>query len=177
MIRIVVGRLHDQATEGLLRPIRSDLAPVTPGSRDLGIMAGAAMQERLEQMGPLPVGGAVMTHGGELAAEFVIHAVVSSPDEPESPVSVQKALRNSLRRAADMGIESLALPPLGMGVGTLDAETPARVLLELLYNHLAEARPPLEFKVVASSRYEAEVLEQVSRQLAQGGVTLPPGGP
>jgi O-acetyl-ADP-ribose deacetylase (regulator of RNase III) len=62
-------------------------------------------------------GGAVVTPGGDLSADFVIHVVVSAPDEPETSVNVQKALRNGLRRAADLdpGIAGASAPGHGCG--------------------------------------------------------------
>jgi len=57
MIRVVVGVLHEQGAECVLRPIRADLVPVSATSRDLDLAAGERMQDRLEQMGLLPVGG------------------------------------------------------------------------------------------------------------------------
>ncbi len=120
MIEVLLGALYEQETEGILRPIRSDLVPVTSASRDVAEGAGDTMNDKLEHIGAVPLGGAVITPAGGLSADFVIDAVVSVPDEPETPASVQKALKNSLRRAADLGLESLALPPLGTGIGQLD---------------------------------------------------------
>jgi hypothetical protein len=142
MIQVLLGTLSEQETEGILRPIRSDLAPVTAASRDVAEGAGETMNEKLEQIGVIPVGGAVITPAGALSADFVIHAVVSAPDEPETPGSVQNALKNGLRRATDLGLESLALPPLGTGIGRLDAETCALAMLEMLFFHLDEGQPP-----------------------------------
>ncbi len=161
MIQVLLGALVEQETEGIVRPVRSDLVPVTAASRDVAEGAGEAMNARLEQMGAIPVGGAVITPAGGLSADFVIHAVVSAPDEPETPVSVQQALRNSLRRAADLGLESLALPPLGTGIGRLDAEECALAMLEMLFFHLDEGQPPLDMRIVTSSEYELRVFEQL----------------
>ena len=80
MIRVVVGDLSLQDTEGVLRPIRSDLTATTAGGRDLGQRAGPVMEEHLQRMGTLPVGGAVITEGGALPCAFVIHAVVAAAD-------------------------------------------------------------------------------------------------
>ena len=161
MIQVLLGALVEQETEGIVRPVRSDLVPVTAASRDVAEGAGEAMNARLEQMGAIPVGGAVITPAGGLSADFVIHAVVSAPDEPETPVSVQQALRNSLRRAADLGLESLALPPLGTGIGRLDAEECALAMLEMLFFHLDEGQPPLDMRIVTSSEYELHVFERL----------------
>lgn len=167
MIRVVLGTLHDQETEGILRPIRSDLVPVTAASRDVADGAGESMNDRLEHIGAIPLGGAVITPAGALSSDFVIHAVVSAPDEPETPASVQKALRNSLRRAADLGLESLALPPLGAGVGRLDAEECAVAMLEILFFHLDEGQPPLDLRIVAVSEYEQRVFDQLVTEMTR----------
>lgn len=161
MIRVEIGNLIDQDAEGVVRPISSDLAPVTAASRDLGQLAGERVEERLTQMAPLPVGGAVLTPGGGLPAGFLIHVVVMSPEEPQTPLSVQKALKNALRRAVDWGLESVALPPLGIGVGTLEPEDSARAFVEILMNHLAEGVAPLDLRIVVGSEYEASLFDRL----------------
>ena len=166
MITVSIGALHESDVESVLRPIRSDFTPVTVASKNLTEAAGEPMQDRLEQMGVIPIGGAVMTPAGDLSAEFVVHIVVSAPDEPETPASVQKALGNGLRRATDLGVESMALPPLGMGVGALEAEESARAMLEILFNHLDEGVPPLDLRVAVSLQYEADVFSQLVEELA-----------
>ena len=165
MIEVLLGALYEQETEGILRPIRSDLVPVTSASRDVAEGAGDTMNDKLEQIGAVPLGGAVITPAGGLSADLVIHAVVSAPDEPETPASVQKALRNSLRRATDLGLESLALPPLGTGIGQLDVEESALAMLEMLFFHLDEGQPPLDVRIVTDSEYEQRVFEQLVAEM------------
>lgn len=161
MIRVVVGALAEQAVDVVLRPIRSDLAPVTPASRDVGRRAGSAVEERLASTGHVPVGGAVLTPGGDLTASFLIHAVVMGADEPQSRQSVERALRNGLARAADWGLDSLAMPPIGLGAGSMDPEEEARGLVGLLTEHVRAGVPPLEIVVVVTSDYERELLERM----------------
>ena len=165
MIEVFLGVLLEQEAEGIVRPIRSDLVPVTAASRDVAEGAGEAMTAKLEQIGSMPLGGAVITPAGSLNADFVIHAVVSAPDDPETPASVQKALENSLRRATDMGLESLALPPLGTGIGRLDAEECALAMLEMLFFHLDEGQPPLDVRIVTGSEYEQHVFERIVAEM------------
>lgn len=169
MIDVVVGSLAEQEKEGVLRPIRSDLAPLTAGARDVLAEAGEGVEDRLRGLGALPVGGAFITPAGRLPASFVIHLVTASEEEAESALSVQRALRNGLRRAAEWGLGSLAVPPLGMGAGHLDPEESARAMVEILLNHLDEGVPPLEITVVAGSEYEASVF----RRLAGGASGAP----
>jgi O-acetyl-ADP-ribose deacetylase (regulator of RNase III) len=167
MIRVVVGELRDQGVDGLLRPVRSDLAPVSGPSRDVALEAGEDLQERLGRMGLLPVGGAVLTPAGSLPASFLIHAVVMSEDEPQTRISVQRAVRNGLRRAADWGLESLALPPFGMGVGTADPEVAARALVEILFDHLDEGASPLDLTIVVSSDFESQLFDRLVEEASR----------
>lgn len=167
MIQVVVGALVDSTGEGIVCPIRSDLAPMTAAARDVITGAGADVVARLEGMGPLPVGGAFLTPGGDLAAPFLIHVVTASEDEPETPLSVQRALRNGLRRATEWSLVSLAVPPLGMGVGHMDPEADARAVLEILFDHLDEGQPPLDLTLVVATEYEREMLARLVGTLSR----------
>lgn len=161
MIRIVLADMATLSVQGLVRPVRTDLAPVDARARDLVTAAGRELEERLARVGMLPVGGAVLTPAGSLAADYLIHVVVMSDDEPQSSFSIQRALRNGLRRAADWGLESLAVPTLGLGAGSVDPETPARALVEILFNHLDEGIPPLDLTIAVGSDFESRLFERL----------------
>ncbi|MGD2046187.1 MAG: macro domain-containing protein [Gemmatimonadota bacterium] len=161
MIEVVLADMATLSVQGLVRAVSSDMSPADAQARDLVAAAGPELVERMGRLGMLPVGGAVLTPGGGLAAPYLIHVVVMSHDEPQSSLSIQRALRNGLRRAADWGLESLAVPALGLGAGSLDAETAARVLVDILFNHLDEGAPPLELTIAVSSEFEVQLFEQL----------------
>ena len=161
MIRVVLQDITTLPAQGIVRPVSSDLSPANVIARDLLVAAGLELEERLARVGMLPVGGAVLTPAGSLTADYLIHVVVMSADEPQSSFSVQRALRNGLRRASDWGLESLAVPALGLGAGSIESEGPARVLVEILVNHLNEGVPPLDLTIAASSDFERELFEQL----------------
>ncbi|MDH3271401.1 MAG: macro domain-containing protein [Gemmatimonadota bacterium] len=161
MITVVRAPIQELAVEAVVRPIRTDLGPVSSASRDLWTAAGAGVHDHLDRLESLPLGGAVMTPAGDLACDFLIHAVVMSEDEPQTPATVQRALRNSLGRAADWGVESLALPPLGLGVGLAEPEESARALLEVLFEHVAAGAPPQDLRVVVTSAFESDIFERL----------------
>jgi O-acetyl-ADP-ribose deacetylase (regulator of RNase III) len=165
MIQVTLESLMEVRVEGVVRPIRSDLTPVNGVSRDLGVAAGVGVAERLAKVGPLPLGGAVVTPGGELPAHFMIHVVVMSEDEPQTEASVQRALQNGLRRASDFGMQSLAVPALGMGVGLTEPEVSARALVDILFHHIDEGRQPLALTISVSSPYEASLFERLVEEL------------
>jgi O-acetyl-ADP-ribose deacetylase len=157
VIRITTVPLAELEVSVVLRPIRSDLAPVTAASRDVSEAMGAGPAEMLGRLGTLPLGGAVLTPAGELRADYVVHVVVMSEDEPQTAATVDKALRNGLARAADLGLESIALPPLGMGVGMTEPELPAGALLKILVEHLESDLPPDEVILAVTSDFEADL--------------------
>lgn len=165
VIRVHEGSIVEVESEGIVRPIRTDLSPVSAASRDLGAWAGSIVEEQLRRSGNLPLGGAVITPAGELPADFLIHVVVMSEDEPQTSATVQKAVHNGLRRATDWALRSLALPPLGIGVGMTEPEISARALTEILFNHLDEGVPPLELTIVAPSAYEADLFSRLVEEL------------
>jgi len=167
MIHVVSSDMATLEVQGLVRPVRSDLAPVDTASRDLIAAAGPELEERLERIGMLPVGGAVLTPSGLLAADYLIHVVVMSEDEPQTSLSIQRALRNGLRRAADWGLESLAVPVLGLGAGRIEPEAPAHALVDILSNHLDEGVPPLELTIVVDSEFESSLFVRLVEDAAR----------
>jgi O-acetyl-ADP-ribose deacetylase (regulator of RNase III) len=154
---VVRGELGESRASAVVRPVRSDGEAITAVGRRLELLAGAAVAERLQALGDLPVGGAVITPAGALAAEFIVHAVLQSAEEPVSALSVQRALVNVVRRARDLGLASVAFPPVGTGAGNLDAEVAARILVEVLRDHLREGADPRSFEIRVESPYEEEL--------------------
>lgn len=164
MIQVLVGDLAEQSVEAVVRAVQSDFSPVSHSSRDLALGAGEGVRETLMRFGSLPIGGAVITPAGNLPCDFLIHTVVSSADEPQSSASVEKALQNALRRASDFGLSSLALPPLGIGVGMTVPEDAAQSLCELLFRHL-DVEENLDLTLVVSSPYEEEMFARIVDEL------------
>ena len=167
MIQVVIGDLGSCTGEGIVCPIRSDLAPMTVWARDALGRAGSGVLSRLEGMGQLPVGGAFLTPAGELPAAFLIHVVIAAEDEPQTALSVQRALRNGLRRAAEWELTSLSIPPMGIGVGHLEPEEDARAEVEILLNHLDEGQPPLDLTLVVANEYERAMFAGIVEALVR----------
>ena len=154
MIRVVRSDVGALQAGAVMRSVGSDLEPCSAADRRLGVDAGVEVLDRLRNSVELSVGGAVVTPGGNLGAELLIHVVIRSPEEPVSEERVARAFRNGLRQAAQWGVEVLAVPPLGVGAGNLNAETSARVMCSVLEAHLRDSRAPQEVLILASSDYE-----------------------
>jgi O-acetyl-ADP-ribose deacetylase (regulator of RNase III) len=109
---------------------------LTLGTGVAGALArrgGGAIQEEcnaiLRRDGPLEVGEAAITGGGNLRARFVIHAAAMG-DLPVTPESIRNATRSALELAEQHGLRSIAFPVLGTGVGGFPFSEAARIMVE-----------------------------------------------
>src|SRR2546426_7344914 len=76
VIRVVVDDLAGLASDAIVRPATTRLDPTTPVVRRLEQVGGREFMGRLQLHKDLAVGSAVVTGGGgDLPADFVIHAV------------------------------------------------------------------------------------------------------
>ncbi|HEX2168627.1 MAG TPA: macro domain-containing protein [Longimicrobiales bacterium] len=160
MIRIVQGELTGAALDAVLRPVSAEWTAVTPAMRRLELAAGEAPAEQCRRLGELPVGSAVITPAGDLPAQFLIHAVVRSIDEPVTGSGVRRALQNGLRRLAEWGIERVAMAPLGTGAGNLDADEAASIMIPVLIEQMQADGSPTEVEIYVDSDYERDVFER-----------------
>ncbi len=116
---------------------------------------GPEIQAECDHIGPIRVGEAAITTGGKLPARYVIHAAVMG-DEPASYESVRRATRAALRLAAERGLKTVAFPLLGTGVGGLDKERVARIMLE----EIRAAPDDLEVTLYGYTPEDAETLRR-----------------
>lgn len=71
--------------------------------------------EIVARRGPIPVGGAAITGGGNLRAKYVIHAVGPVYGEGDEENKLRNAVLNSLKLADQYGISSIAFPAISTG--------------------------------------------------------------
>jgi len=100
---------------------------------------GAAIQDEsrewVRRYGPVPVSGVAVTSAGRLKARYVIHAVGPVYGDPEGDVKLALAVRNSLAKAEELGLESVALPAISTGVYGYPPARAAEVFAEVLKSY------------------------------------------
>ncbi|MGD8319179.1 MAG: macro domain-containing protein [Gemmatimonadota bacterium] len=94
----------------------------------------AECDDYVRSNGPLQVGEAVVTGAGDLPCRWVIHAA-SMGDVPPSSESIRSSTRHSLRLAMEKGMESVAFPVLGSGIGGFAFHEAGRIMLEEIRAH------------------------------------------
>jgi O-acetyl-ADP-ribose deacetylase len=156
VIRVVRADPTQVRAEALVRSVGEDLEPCTAVDDRIGRGAGDGVLERLRSFGEVPIGAALVTPGGALPVPFLIHLVVRSMEEPVSEDRIARALRNALRQAAEWGLRTVAIPPIGTGAGNLDAEDAARVMCRVIREHCATSPVPEEVVLVVGNPYEED---------------------
>jgi O-acetyl-ADP-ribose deacetylase (regulator of RNase III) len=96
---------------------------------------GQEIEREAVAKGPVPIGEAVVTGAGRLKARHVIHAAVMGQDLHTDADKIRQATQNSLRRADELGLKSIAFPALGTGVGGFSLEDCARIMLDVVRRH------------------------------------------
>ncbi|MEJ2215705.1 MAG: macro domain-containing protein [Gemmatimonadota bacterium] len=160
MIEVRQADLAVLAAGAVMRPVAADFSAVTPAMRRLDQAAGAAVAAQCRQMGALPLGSAVITAGGDLAAEYLVHVAVRSEEEAVSGSTVRRGILNGLRRLSEWEVETVAMPLLGTGAGNLDAEDAAQILVSVLAEHVQQSTYPKRVVVVVENEYERLAVER-----------------
>ena len=98
---------------------------------------GKEIEVEAVKKGPIPIGEAVATGAGSLKARYIIHAAVMGQDLKTDAEKIRQATKNSLLRADELGIKSIAFPALGTGVGGFSLDECARIMISEVRQHSA----------------------------------------
>ena len=118
---------------------------------------GKEIEDEAVRQGPIKIGEAVATTAGKLKARYVIHAPTMEMDFRTNAEKVRLAMRAALKKAEELGIESIAFPALGTGVGGFPKDEAAKIMVEELKAHI-NAGSKLK-KVILADISEEQVKE------------------
>jgi O-acetyl-ADP-ribose deacetylase (regulator of RNase III) len=136
VIRLEQGDLTALAADAIVFYAAENLELGTGYGTAIQSRGGAAVKDDLKRLGSVRAGEAVITRGGALAARHVIHACGPKFQEPETEPKLRECLRSALQVAADNGLKTIALPPMGTGFYGIPLALSARVTLEVIREFL-----------------------------------------
>ncbi|BDR92840.1 ADP-ribose-binding protein [Vulcanisaeta souniana] len=88
-------------------------------------------REWVRKHGPVPVGGVAVTSAGKLKAKYVIHTV--GPRCGIEPIEkLDDAVTNSLKKAEELGLTSIAFPAISTGIFGCPYEDAARIMARVI---------------------------------------------
>src|SRR5256712_3622224 len=140
-VAIERGDITDWEVDAIVNAANSTLAMGTGVAGAIKRKGGVIIEEEAMRQGPVEVGEAVLTTGGNLAAPHVIHAAVMGSDLKTDGEKITTTTRAVLPLAAKHRITSLALPALGTGVGRVPPAVAAHAILNAGLAHL-QGGPP-----------------------------------
>jgi O-acetyl-ADP-ribose deacetylase len=97
---------------------------------------GPTIQQECDAIGPVSLGEAATTGGGQLQARYVIHAASMQLGGLTDEGSLRDSTVNSLKRAVEKHLTSIAFPAIGTGIAGFPLDRCAQVMLGEVRKHL-----------------------------------------
>ena len=139
-IEIADGDLAAQDTDAIVNAANDALWMGAGVAGAIKARGGAQIEAEAMAQGPIAIGACVVTSAGRLPVpRFVIHAAVMGQDLRTSAAFIEEATRNALMTADGLGIESIAFPAFGTGVGGFRHAECARIMLTVIRRQAAAA--------------------------------------
>jgi O-acetyl-ADP-ribose deacetylase len=160
------GDLTEADCEAVVNAANTDLILGAGVAGAIRTKGGPQIQAECDRHGPIPLGEAAVTSAGNLKARYVIHAAGMHLGGRASEESLRNATRNSLERAAEKGIKSVAFPAIGTGIAGFPMQRCAEVMLEEIRAHLAHERLPERVEMVLFDRTALTAFEEALKRMA-----------
>jgi O-acetyl-ADP-ribose deacetylase len=134
-LQIVEGNLLDQDVDVIVNSWNRNIIPwwlLLPQGVSGAIKrrAGTGPFKELGKLGPIPLGGAVLTKAGRLPFKAIIHVAGINMLWRASARSIRDSVRNAVTLAQESGFRSIAFPVIGAGSGGFDQEQAKTMMLE-----------------------------------------------
>lgn len=132
---VVDGDLLDQDVEAIVNPWNRNIIPwrllLPQGVSGAIKRRGATGPFReLARVGPIPLGGAVITSAGCLPFKNIIHVAGINMLWRSSQRSIQDSVRSAMDIVAQQNIKSVAFPIIGAGSGGHNEEATLQLMLD-----------------------------------------------
>src|SRR5208282_108078 len=156
-VTISQGDLTEAATDAIVNAANNDLQLGGGVAGAIRRKGGPSIQEECDRIGPVPLGEAAITGGGNLQTRHVIHAASMQLGGRTTEENLRASTRNSLLRAKEKGLKSVAFPAVGTGIAGFPMKRCAEVMLEEARDHLrgATSLDRIEFILFDASALEA----------------------
>jgi len=138
VLRLQQGDLTAMDIEAIVFYARSDLKLGAGFGSAIAARGGMSIQDELKPFGTISTGETVITSGGQLNAQFIIHAVGPRFQENGTEQKLRTTMQNTLRMAKEKSIHRLAFPPMGTGFYGIPLDLCATVMLESIEEHLSD---------------------------------------
>jgi len=134
-LTVVLGDITEQATDAVVNAANNYLWMGSGVAGAIKARGGEEIERETMKLGPIEPGQAVTTAAGRLRARYCIHAAAMGQDLVAGADLITKATRSALAEAVRLGLDSIAFPALGTGVGGFPSEACARLMIAAALSH------------------------------------------
>lgn len=167
-ITVMMGDITDADVDAVVNAANTDLVLGSGVAGAIRERGGPSIQSECDEIGPVALGEAAVTGAGNLKSRYVIHAAGMRLGGVVTAESLANATKNSLMRADEKGVKTIAFPAIGTGVGVFPIEECARVMLDTVLNHLNSEHTLLErVFFVLFDEHSYSVFENVMKETGE----------
>ena len=166
---LVQGDITTETTQAIVNAANSRLAGGGGVDGAIHAAGGPSIMAECRKIGGCPTGEAVITTGGNLKAQYVIHTVgpIYRGGTHGEEKLLSSAYRESLELASKKGIRSISFPSISTGAYAYPTRDAARVALKTVVDYLAD-HPEVELvRFVLFGAVDLEVYEAVLKDLTK----------
>lgn len=164
VIRLVAGDITERGVEAIVNAANERLQHGGGVAGAIVRKGGRVIQEESDRIGFVPVGGAAITTGGRLKAEYVIHAVGPRMGEGDEDEKLKKAINSVLLLADEKGIKSISVPAISAGIFGFPKDRCAKILVSETEEFFRN-RPQASLEVVEFCIFDKEAFEFFEREM------------
>ena len=135
-VSISQGDLTECDVDAIVNAANNDLILGAGVAGAIRAKGGPEIQQECDRISSIALGEAAITTSGRLKAKFVIHAASMHLGGRTSEENLRASTRNSLLRATEGKLASIAVPAIGTGIAGFPLDRCAQVMLEEVRDHL-----------------------------------------
>lgn len=143
-IKLIQGDLTELDVDAIVNAANAQLVLGGGVAGAIRTKGGPSIQEECNRIGGTTVGGAVITGAGNLKAGYVIHAVGPRQGEGDEDEKLRQATLNSLKRAGEKNLRSIAFPAISTGIFGFPKDRCARIMIDTVSDFLAKEETAVE---------------------------------
>jgi O-acetyl-ADP-ribose deacetylase (regulator of RNase III) len=174
-IRLVQGDLTELAVDAIVNAANASLILGGGVAGAIRSKGGPTIQEECNRIGGTSVGEAVVTGAGSLEARYVIHAVGPRQGEGNEDEKLRLATLNSLKRAGEKGLRSIAFPAVSTGIFGFPKDRCARIMIDTAMKYIENEDTSVE--EVIFCLWSKEDLDVFRKTLRSRSDWVPPAHP
>jgi O-acetyl-ADP-ribose deacetylase (regulator of RNase III) len=155
------GDLTEAEVDAIVNAANNDLELGGGVAGAIRRKGGPEIQEECNRIGSIAIGEAAITAGGKLKARYVIHAASMRLGGRTTAESLRASTRNSLLRAAEKNLKTMAFPAVGTGIAGFPMRECAEIMLDEVVKHLQATTSLQQVRFVLFDAAALETFRQV----------------